>query len=955
VERQGNRWSRIAARQLARWACVLCAATVVAGIARAQTNTVEVNHPAGLTRLLVAAPTTVAVGTTGGTTPRPTYVYRPAGRFQLWTGPNVAVGGNPLIPGDEDRPIASDTTTGTWSLLDFTSKVTISVDSEQAIVAGTTYLFDLHDLMQSQTPDADTANLVVWWPQPMTAGARDVTGTAYLPLSAAAPGPGEDMLRIRHGFTLVHDGLMLEYTIYNDTAVTHKVGLRTMIDARFGGASPQDGTHIVLDDGSVILTEAVIPDPSSPGETIPDTWVSYDDPDDPLVSVRGTLEGAEVHNARIATESAGLPDEIAFGRYANIGMTNQFDFVPNAGAALTGEDWAYAVKWQEEDLGPGQSRRYVTYYGLGAAAVDYDPPCALAAYAPAKLQVMSGDDASTPEVETFYLADTAGASPFPVTAMLDNFGAGPLINASVRISLPSGLELSPDTQPRTISLGVVNRNQSPLPQAQWTVRATALRPGRAEIKFTGPMGKVVARTISIPAIPIITPLPSQLGLEMISVPYEFMISDASNVFGSLSDSPNVGGPVTLWRWNQSVSDYSAYPDPWTANISPGNGYWLLNQNRETVVLPATAQTVATSQSYGVSLQAGWDQIGNPFVVPIAFDQLRVIGPQGVEWSLDEAIGRGLLLPVLYAYDAEENEYTWATSMQDAELVPYQGYWLLSYADITLLFPPPTLFALASGVASAAGPQCETEGWRVSLEVAAAGATCRGRSFGVAAAADDGVDLADVPRPPAALRVGPALDAYFTMGASFKGAPYLVDTKADGQGERAWSFTVFSEAVGAPVTIGWPSLSEQLPSDLIATLEDVSAGRSTYMRTSAAYTYEPGAAGARHFRIVVRPRARASLGLMGVTCAQAEGGRMALTYALSAPARVDVEVRNIAGRMVRRVAADRDCPAGQNTLVWDGADERGTRVPAGRYLVRVTARSPETGESISVVSTAHMWR
>ena len=83
--------------------------------------------------------------------------------------------------------------------------------------------------------------------------------------------------------------------------------------------------------------------------------------------------------------------------------------------------------------------------------------------------------------------------------------------------------------------------------------------------------------------------------------------------------------------------------------------------------------------------------------------------------------------------------------------------------------------------------------------------------------------------------------------------------------------------------------------------------------------------------------------------------MALTYALSAPARVDVEVRNIAGRIVRRVAADRDCPAGQNTLVWDGADERGTRVPAGRYLVRVTARSPETGESISVVSTAHMWR
>lgn len=128
-----------------------------------------------------------------------------------------------------------------------------------------------------------------------------------------------------------------------------------------------------------------------------------------------------------------------------------------------------------------------------------------------------------------------------------------------------------------------------------------------------------------------------------------------------------------------------------------------------------------------------------------------------------------------------------------------------------------------------------------------------------------------------------------------------------------------------------------------------------MRTSSAYTYDSGVGGARQFRITVRPRAATTLGLMGVTCAQADVGAIAVSYTLSAEAKVDVEVRNIAGRIVRRVAVDKACAAGQNTVVWSGVDERGTRVPAGLYVVQVTARSPDTGESMSVIRTAQVWR
>lgn len=926
------------------------AALAAATAALAQTNVLEVTHPAGLMKLSVAEP----VVFNSGSATAPAWVVRPAGRLSLATGVNVAAGGNPLIAGDEGRTIASALVNGSWAQVDFTSKVTFSVDSEQRIGTRTAYLFDLTDLMYDTTPQASSANLPIWWPQPLVAGSRDISGTAYLPIDgtgqAFGAGPLRDpKLRVRHSFTLVHDAVMMEYIIYNDDTVAHNVGLRIMIDATFGGGTNLDGGTIVLDDGTTVTTEAAFPDPAYPNVPLPNSWTAYDDVTDPLIMIRGTLSGAEVTDPGVASVSAGPPDRIEFGLYNNMGVTNQFDFTPNPRASILGEDWAYAVRWNERTLLPGQSRRYVTYYGLGAAAADYDPPYVLAAYSPVKLVVQTGDDPATPEVEQYYLTDPAGNSPFTVTAMLDNFGASPLYNAAVRISLPEGLELWPDTQARTISVGLVERNRSPLASASWTVRATAVRPGNAVISFTGPNGKRVERTISIPAIPIIGARPSLNGLEMLSVPYHFVNSDAANVFGSLTDTLYPGGAAALWRWDPDTDEYKPYPDPWTSNIEPGVGYWLLNQNGETIYLPMPATPVATNQAYMVPVRDGWNQVGNPFLVPVRFDRVRVIGPGGVEWSLTEAVERGYLLPVLYAYDPAANEYTWATSPALTVLTPYEGYWLRAYEDVTLVFPPPALYTAASGSVASASKE---EGWRVELRVSCAGVTRTGRSFGVAPRASAGRDMKDIPSPPPALRSGPGLEAYFTM-SSDPGA-YLVDMKPASSGATTWDLVVSTEVAGAPVTVSWPALSETMPDTLMATLEDLQTGRKTYMRTSTSYTFDSGTGGPRHLRITVRPRASATLGLTA-TCTAAPGGGMVVSYSLANAAQVDVEVRNIAGRLVRRVVTDRASEAGVNTVVWNGLSDSGTAVPSGLYVIKVTARSPETGESTSVVRTAQVRR
>lgn len=899
----------------------------------------ELVHPAGIMKIAYNTPDLFVARVSGGTNQ---FVYRPSGRIRFGTGDLVPTGGNPLVSGDEGRWIAGEMIGGqSWDLTDFTNKLTLSVNGER---------MDPYIMQYEQTPTADIGELPVFWPGGMFVGTRDLMGTQLVPVMSDVPTEGEPNLRIRHRWEMIHDGLMIEKIVYNDDSTTHNIGLRLLLDTTFG-TDMFDGRPIILDDGTQITTETLIPDPRRPDLSMPTTWVAYDDPNVPRVALRGTLDAEEVHRSGIASQSAGRPDHIGFGQYRTMGLTGQWDWNPDAQTPLVGERWAYMVRWDERPLQPGQSRRYVTFFGLGAASVDYDPTFGFGLYSPSRLEVREGDDPLTPEIEEYYLAEPDGSSVFTVSAAIDHFGDAPITSASVRINLPIGLELFPDTQSRTIALGLIQRNQSPLPIAQWTVRAVDARPGRAPIQVTGPLGKVLTRQISIPAIPVLPPSESQLGLEMLSIPYSFTNSDAAHVFGSLTDSLYPGGPVTLWRWHPRQQRYITYPNIFVSNITPGMGMWLLNENRETIVLPDDAASEPIGQSFTLPLSAGWNQIGNPHVVPARFDQMTVIGPQGAELSIEQAALQGLILPVLYSYDAAANEYAWESSLPDTSVVPYQGYWLLAFRDISVVFPPPTLFAPASTGSVAAAD----EGWKVGLVVERGDRGCAPRYLAVASGASDQIDIRDVPAPPEAMSTGPKLDAYFTIADDDRGMRYLMDTRSAANSRQEWDFTVVSEAPGARVTVRWPDLSSAMPEDLVATLEDVATGRRVYMRTSESYSYVPSATGARQFKISVRPRAQATLGLSATARSTAGGPGLDIVYSLSSDAVVDVEIRNIAGRVVKHLAAQTPAGDGQNTLMWNGLSDAGTAVPSGIYIVQVTARSPETGEQMSVIRTANLQR
>jgi regulator of RNase E activity RraA len=96
----------------------------------------------------------------------------------------------------------------------------------------------------------------------------------------------------------------------------------------------------------------------------------------------------------------------------------------------------------------------------------------------------------------------------------------------------------------------------------------------------------------------------------------------------------------------------------------------------------------------------------------------------------------------------------------------------------------------------------------------------------------------------------------------------------------------------------------------------------------------------------------SAAALTVSAASAQGlagGRQALVFTLSAPASVQAEIVNIAGRVIRELPVGDTSPAGVNALSWDGLSAAGTAVPNGVYLVRLVARTPDGAQAQAVVT------
>lgn len=907
---------------------------------------VTVTHPSNLTRLDVASETLLQ-DSNGD------WWVSPGGRFVLYTGSNTPPGrgGNPTVIGDENKRIASKNYvpyspfSAQWQAA-WTSGFLVAVDPDDPDNA---QFIDPFQLALDQAPSDDLNDLQKFWSQPISGGPRDAVGTARIPIEFDANDNPIGYVIIRTEYTLVGDALQIAITVENQGRVSHNFGLRVVIDAGFDKVTgPNDGQPIFLPDGTVITSERVIEKAITPLTEGNCTWVSYD-PKNPLLAIRGfvgTDSTKEVWNRGTATFAAGPPDRIEFGQLRNMGL-GQWVFTPNPNAPLLGMDVGYAVRWNATTLAPGQSKRFVTWYGVGSSTPSYDAPFAMMAYVPMRLKAQAN------ELGGYDIVDLQGRTPFPVYVYIDNFGPSPLLNATARVRLPYGFELAAGAP--QVNLGIIPHDG--LASAQWDVTATATRPGRAVFKFTGPEGRVLNSTVDIPVLPVLNPLPSTYpAFEMVSFPFVFGNKSAAHVLASLGDL-HPGGPATIVRYDPTEPNpnlrYKFYPDPFASVIEPGNGYWMLNLNSVPVVMPDDRLDVSSTSAFNLVVRAGWNQIGDPFQYTIDLWDIEVMDFSGNRYSMEEAVNRGMLLPTLFWWDPYEHRYKWEENPQKVTADPYMGYWLLAYRDLVLLIPPPVYQWTTGARASSEGAVPAEAGWRLTMLAQTPAAASEAIRVGVAPDARDGWDKYDRPCPPEPVSVQRARVQAWVIGPET--TPCLADIRSQSAGRQEWVLTVRTNQLSAPVTLTWPDLSS-LPKELVPTLIDLETGARRHMRTTASYSFTSSPFGApRQFQIIVQERS--SLGPM-VTAAQATAtgkGGAAISYTLAAPANVTVTVRNIAGRTVRVLLADRLQDAGPNQVIWNGLSDSGAPVPAGRYIIQISARSAETGQSYQVVRTVQVVR
>jgi flagellar hook assembly protein FlgD len=72
----------------------------------------------------------------------------------------------------------------------------------------------------------------------------------------------------------------------------------------------------------------------------------------------------------------------------------------------------------------------------------------------------------------------------------------------------------------------------------------------------------------------------------------------------------------------------------------------------------------------------------------------------------------------------------------------------------------------------------------------------------------------------------------------------------------------------------------------------------------------------------------------------------IVVTLASAASVEAAILNVAGREVA-VLPEQDLTARVSTMLWTGRSTPGTKVPTGRYMVRVTARGEDGSQAQTV--------
>ncbi|MGB9608617.1 MAG: FlgD immunoglobulin-like domain containing protein, partial [bacterium] len=355
-------------------------------------------------------------------------------------------------------------------------------------------------------------------------------------------------------------------------------------------------------------------------------------------------------------------------------------------------------------------------------------------------------------------------------------------------------------------------------------------------------------------------------------------------------------------------------DSQLANIKAGMAYWVKVQAPTTIDVsksqPQPPTPFTGSTAYSITLDAGWNQIANPFVYPIEWGNVMVnYGGQVKGWL--DAVNSGWLRSYIFYWNPNSSAYEWSVSGSYL-LQPWAGYFIKVTVPSTLIFPaiPSRNLAYGEGITSSAREI--SVDWLIQLVLLGGGVRDEANFIGV------GKEL-KVEKPPS------PLDSYVNI---VKDGERLACDVRSSTAQKVWTIEVNAPQGGEII---WKGM-ERLPKGLRLYLIDENGNR-IYMGTTSSYKVE----GKRILKIeAVEGNGKAMI--IGLRVVPQRGG-VSVAFSLSAEAMVSAKVMTASGKAVK-ILGQRSLQAGANSIYWDGKDEKGNPLPAGVYIIEVLARGTD---------------
>jgi len=428
------------------------------------------------------------------------------------------------------------------------------------------------------------------------------------------------------------------------------------------------------------------------------------------------------------------------------------------------------------------------------------------------------------------------------------------------------------------------------------------------------------------------------GLSLMSIGLTLQNNQLSDVFAI------TGGTPAFARWDPTILTSGGYV-PYVAGstdtflrLMPGRGFWM----RTPVPIALSLSGAAATADTRIDFVPGWNSLGNPYTgdvdVTTAGTGVRI---GGTFYTLAQSNAQDYTRDFFWTFDSFASSYKLIS-----ESLPFstqvihkgEGFFFLANRVGQLVLKNPSPVAVAG-----AAPAKANVAWSLRLVASIDGAADTDNFLGVSSQA---AQISNIASPPAA---GDGPDLYFT-GAYTRAATAFVESLGPGQ---TWTAEVSCARPGTQIKLSWPDLSA-MPRDYRPMLVDTTAGRSIYMRTSTGYSFTLGPEEAsRAFTIEIDTKAGDTLAIRSLQTETAPGSVRVL-YSLSAAATVEVEVRNVAGRLVRRLGGTDVSAAGAHQVLWNCTSTSGQKVPAGRYLITVIGRA-ENGQVVQALQAVQVRR